>query len=101
MNPSHPTRADYSVLQFSLATGTDGNAMQKTKTCGAFESIEAAFASARLLALQEASRLSRLATDLTRAKIEVRDTEWGYDVRNGSLTVTRLWVHDRSPEIPA
>jgi hypothetical protein len=25
------------------------------------------------------------------------DTEWGYDVRQDWLVVTRFWVHDRSP----
>jgi hypothetical protein len=33
-------------------------------------------------------------------KVELIDTEWGYDIRRGWLTVTRLWVHDAAATRP-
>ena len=29
--------------------------------------------------------------------IELLDTEWGYDLRQDFLVVSRYWVHDRAP----
>ena len=30
-------------------------------------------------------------------KIQIRDTEWGYELKREHLVVTRYWVHDASP----
>jgi hypothetical protein len=53
---------------------------------------------ARLQALQAWRALSdqRRETPGPPSKIELIDTEWGYDLRVDFLVVTRLWVHDRT-----
>jgi len=53
---------------------------------------------ARVQALQAWRAISdqRRATPGPPLKIELIDTEWGYDLRVDFLVVTRLWVHDRT-----
>src|SRR5262245_30723924 len=96
-----PTTTAFTVLQFSLELGTDGQPTQRTKSCGVFSSVEEAFVSARLLAAREWSRLQRMTPETNGVNIvEMIDTEWGYDVRQGHLVVTRFWVHERQPALP-
>ncbi|HRE07917.1 MAG TPA: hypothetical protein PKX00_20030 [Opitutaceae bacterium] len=96
------TTTAFTVLQFSLETGRDGQPTQRTKSCGVFSSVEEAFVSARLLAGREWSRQQRLVLEKNGAQpVEMLDTEWGYDIRQGHLVVTRFWVHERQPAIPA
>lgn len=97
------TTTAFTVLQFSLEVGKDGQPTQRTKSCGVFTSVEEAFVSARLLAVREWSRLQRLALQggANANPAEMLDTEWGYDVRQGHLVVTRFWVHERQPVQPA
>ena len=34
-------------------------------------------------------------------KIQIRDTEWGYELKREHFVVTRYWVHDARPaDIP-
>jgi len=95
------TTTAFTVLQFSLETGRDGQPTQRTKSCGVFSNVEEAFVSARLLAGREWSRLQRMALEKVGSQpVEMLDTEWGYDVRQGHLVVTRLWVHERQPSLP-
>lgn len=94
------TTTAFTVLQFSLEVGKDGQPTQRTKSCGVFNTVEEAFTSARLLAVREWSRLQRVALQGTTPQTspaEMLDTEWGYDVRQGHLVVTRFWVHERQP----
>ncbi|HRE81732.1 MAG TPA: hypothetical protein PLN52_11820 [Opitutaceae bacterium] len=93
------TTTAFTVLQFSLEVGKDGQPTQRTKSCGVFNTVEEAFVSARLLAVREWSRLQRVALQgtSTASPVEMLDTEWGYDVRQGHLVVTRFWVHERQP----
>lgn len=93
------TTTAFTVLQFSLEVGKDGQPTQRTKSCGVFASVEEAFISARLLAVREWSRLQRVALQggANASPAEMLDTEWGYDVRQGHLVVTRFWVHERKP----
>ncbi|HRP06725.1 MAG: hypothetical protein K1X42_09895 [Opitutaceae bacterium] len=96
------TTTAFTVLQFSLEVGKDGQPTQRTKSCGVFTSVEEAFVSARLLAVREWSRLQRVALQggANANPAEMLDTEWGYDVRQGHLVVTRFWVHERQPVQP-
>lgn len=93
------TTTAFTVLQFPLEVGKDGQPTQRTKSCGVFTTVEEAFVSARLLAVREWSRLQRVALQgaATASPVEMLDTEWGYDVRQGHLVVTRFWVHERQP----
>lgn len=97
------TPTAFTVLKFSLEVGNDGQPTQHTKACGVFISVEEAFVSARLMAAREWSRLQRLALEFTTGKgpVEMVDTEWGYDIRQGHLVVTRFWVHERQPALQA
>jgi hypothetical protein len=91
------TTTAFTVLQFSLESGRDGQPTQRTRSCGVFTSVEEAFVSARLLAGREWSRRQRLSLEDSKASpcVEMIDTEWGYDIRQGHLVVTRFWVHER------
>jgi hypothetical protein len=69
--------------------------------CGSHASVEEVFASARRLAGLELERLLALnSTEPEARPFELLDTEWGYDVRRGWLTVTRFWVHDTAATQP-
>jgi len=90
------------VLRFGLQRAADGTCTQNVQQCGVFSSVESAFSTARLEALrewQEACNSGALDSPATKIrKIEIKDTEWGYDLKQGHLTVARFWVHDGKPE---
>ena len=94
MNPRDPSH--FVVLNFALETSDDGPPRQRTRSCGAFAAIEAAFDAAR----EEAGRelLWRRANPQAGA-VELLDTEWGYDLRQGFLVISRYWVHDHTPSV--
>jgi hypothetical protein len=97
MKNSNPE--EFSVLRFSLKTDDAGRPTQNVEDCGLFDSVENAFLAARQNALQVWRALwdERNATNPdSTAKIELLDTEWGYDLRVDCLVVTRFWVHDRT-----
>jgi hypothetical protein len=81
----------FTVFRFSLENPPGAGPTQRTLDCGRFASVEDAFASARALAgrafrgLQQGRR---------GAAPTLVDTEWGYDLRLGPLTVDRFWVHE-------
>lgn len=92
---------DFSLMQFSLGLGEDGRPLQHVAVCGSFASVEEAFASARDLALREFERLAAANPPGPDGNpFELLDTEWGYDLRRGWLTVTRFWVHDAAATEP-
>lgn len=81
----------FTVIQFSLETGEDNQPKQRTKNWGSYLSVEEAFTNARCLAHGTRDRLSE--TRMVGSPAIV-DTEWGYDLRLGPLTVHRFWVHE-------
>jgi hypothetical protein len=88
----------FAVLQFSLEIGADGRPTQKTTARGEYGSVEQAFSVARSLAELERGHMERTASIAGGVwNIELVDTEWGYDLRQGWLVRTRFWVHDRAP----
>jgi hypothetical protein len=97
MDNPEPRRSAYALLQFTLDRDTEGKPTQRTTPHGDFESIEAAFAAARLNATRSFTRLtaSNFEKGGNASEVVMHDTEWGYDVRVKHLTVVRYWVHDR------
>ena len=92
-------KTGFSVLRFGLQRMQDGACTQNVQRCGEFESVERAFITARQEAIrewQEACKMQDAATPKI-LKIEIKDTEWGYDVKHDHLVVTRFWVHDGRP----
>ncbi len=85
--------SSYTVIQFSLETEKNGAPRQRMKNWGAHASVEAAFTNARCLANRAWSTLRDGGTSPQETPSLV-DTEWGYDVRLGPLTVQRFWVHE-------
>ena len=81
----------FTVIQFSLETDADHRPTQRTKNWGSFVSVEEAFVNARCLAHDARDRLRSTGTVGSPAIV---DTEWGYDLRLGPLTVHRFWVHE-------
>ena len=104
MNHGKPDTRDFSVIQFSLAVGDDGRPLQRAVPCGSFASVEEAFDLARKLAGEEVGRLEAIKSGETAAsaprRVQLVDTEWGYDLHFGWLVVTRFWVHDASATQP-
>jgi hypothetical protein len=88
----------FAVLNFSLTREDDGRPTQRTASCGTFLEVERAFAVAREEAVRELVR-RRAQPRLTATVIEMLDTEWGYDLRQDYLVVSRYWVHDRTPMV--
>lgn len=86
----------FAVLNFTLARENDGRPTQRTASCGTFLEVERAFAVAREEAVRELVR-RRAQPQQPATVIELLDTEWGYDVRQDFLVVSRFWVHDRAP----
>lgn len=91
-----PESGAFAVLNFSLAREADGRPTQRTATCGTFAEVEGAFAAAKEEAERELKRL-RARPMQPPTVIELLDTEWGYDVRENFLVISRYWVHDRAP----
>lgn len=92
---------EYSLLHFSLAPSEAGGFVQKTETCGVYQSIEEAFVSARLQAVRERQRLRTMAVasaeNMTPSITwQIVDTEFGYDLKRDHLVVSRFWVHSRA-----
>lgn len=87
---SHAEQSKFTVIHFALET--DGTSpRQRSATCGNFLSVEDAFHNARTLAAQTYARLRQ---NHGVAVANLLDTEWGYDIRLGPLTVHRFWVHE-------
>ncbi len=93
-----PEPGTFAVLNFSLTREDDGRPTQRTATCGTFIEVERAFAVARQPAELELMQ-RRAASPEPATIIELLDTEWGYDVRQDFLIVSRYWVHDKTPSI--
>jgi hypothetical protein len=94
-------KGGYSVMRFGLHRSKDGTARQSVERCGEFESVESAFDTARLAVLrewQEACNADTSATVVpTIKRLEIRDTEFGYELKRDHVTVARFWVHDGQP----
>ncbi len=101
MSSINPGARDFVVYQLSMGLGQDGEPVQFAAPRGAFDSVEPAFDFARDLAVHEADRLSEPVEGEAEARgVDLVDTEWGYDLRRGWLTVSRFWVHDASAGRP-
>ena len=84
------------MLNFSLTREENGTPTQRPASCGTFLEVERAFAVAREEAERELMRRRALPKSPATV-IELMDTEWGYDLRQDFLVVSRYWVHDRAP----
>jgi hypothetical protein len=84
------SKAPFSVIHFALET-SGASPTQRSAKCGAFDSVEDAFENARALAAEKVGLLRHSAAG---EEASLLDTEWGYDIRLGPLTVHRFWVHE-------
>ena len=91
MSRAGDTPSTFTVIQFSLETGADNTPRQRSTNCGSYRSVEEAFHNARCLANDTWSRIKAAGAFGSPAIV---DTEWGYDLRLGPLTVHRFWVHE-------
>ena len=86
----------FAVLNFALIHEDDGRPTQRAESCGIYVGVERAFEVAREQAEKEYARLCSQPRE-PNSVIELLDTEWGYDLREDYLVVSRYWVHDRAP----
>lgn len=91
-----PHEEIFAVLNFSLIHEEDGRPTQRAESCGIFVGVQRAFEVAREQAEREYARLLA-EPGSEESVIELLDTEWGYDLRQDYLVVSRYWVHDRAP----
>lgn len=101
--PEENTKDGFAVLRFGLLRGVDGSCAQNIQQCGVYDTVEMAFDTARLEVLREwqETHNNQDFSAPQKLKLEIKDTEWGYDLQRDHLTVARYWVHDGSPaEIP-
>lgn len=90
------TSGSFAVLQLSLMPTRDGQPSPHSRPCGVFATIEEAFVSARLFAGREWARLQHVEqANPASLPLEIVDTEWGYDLRQGHAILARVWVHER------
>lgn len=82
---------NFSVIQFTLEVGEGNRPTQRARNWGHYVSVEDAFRHARSLAH---GTCERLRLEQTGPAPTLLDTEWGYDLRLGALTVHRFWVHE-------
>ncbi len=112
MSAPTPDLALFQVMHFCLGLNADGQPTQSREVIGRHRHVETAFVTAQLAAVQCCRRLRQSAPAATHSdndnepdrearsaaeRIQLCDTEWGYDVRREGLVVERFWVHDRSP----
>ncbi len=93
-----PASGMFAVLNFCFVREDDGRLTQRTSSVGNFVEVEHAFAVAREQAERDLARRCVQAHAVA-SVVEIVDTEWGYDVRQDRLVVSRYWVHDRSPMV--
>jgi hypothetical protein len=91
----------FAVLRFGLQQEPDGHFTQEVQRCGVFQSIERAFAAARMEAIREWQEACEQDADEASdsGKVSLRDTEWGYELHREHLVLTRYWVHDNQPAV--
>lgn len=89
--PTPGAAANFAVIQFSLEVGEGNRPSQRAHNWGTHVSVEDAFAQARSLAH---GACERLRMERSGPAPTLLDTEWGYDLRLGALTVHRFWVHE-------
>ncbi|HET7536991.1 MAG TPA: hypothetical protein VFJ90_11085 [Candidatus Didemnitutus sp.] len=92
-------KTGFSVMRFTIERMEDGTCMQKVLQLGDFPNIETAFNTARTEALRELNEACRAESIHVPAvrKIQLRDTEWGYELKREHQIVARYWVHDGQP----
>jgi hypothetical protein len=81
----------FTVFRFTLEHRPGLGPTQRTADCGRFESVEEAFGRAQALAGRAFRGLQGGGGGAAPTLV---DTEWGYDLRLGPLTVDRFWVHE-------
>lgn len=87
------TPSTFTVIQFSLEAEPGSTPKQRSTNRGSYRDVEAAFHSARCLANEAWSRIKEAGAF---GSPTIVDTEWGYDLRLGPLTVHRFWVHENA-----
>jgi hypothetical protein len=92
-------KSGYSVLRFVHQRVPDGRVTQEVRRCGEFDDIEQAFDTARLEVLREWQEIVNQTPVHARARIRIKDTEWGYDLQRGYEVLSRYWVHDNAPAV--
>ncbi len=93
-----PQSGMFAVMNFCFVREADGRLTQRTSSVGNFIEVERAFAVAREEAERDLARRC-VQVQASAGVVELIDTEWGYDVRQDRLVVSRYWVHDRSPMV--
>jgi hypothetical protein len=92
-------KTGFSVMRFTIEKMEDGTSMQKVLQLGDFPSVETAFSTARSEALRELGEACRAESFFMPSvrKIQLKDTEWGYELKREHQIVARYWVHDCQP----
>lgn len=94
-------KSGYIVLRFVLKRAPDGRLTQEVSRCGEYRYVEQAFDSARMEVLrdwQEVVNQPGLG-DRPGRIIEIKDTEWGYELKRDQQVLSRYWVHDNTPAV--
>lgn len=92
-------KSGYSVMRFTIEKMADGTCMQKVLQLGDFPNIETAFNTARNEAIRELNEACRSEVTVGPSvrKVQLKDTEWGYELKREHQIVARYWVHDGQP----
>lgn len=92
-------KTGYSVMRFTIEKMADGTCMQKVQQLGDFPNIETAFSTARNEAIRELNEACRAEPVVMPSirRIQLKDTEWGYELKREHQIVARYWVHDGQP----
>ena len=96
MSASHASRAAFILLQIDYEVGTDGGPVRHAAPRGAYLSAEGALEQARRLAEEAAQRLE----EDPAGRVDLVDTEWGYDLLQDGLMIARFWVYDAEADQP-
>jgi hypothetical protein len=88
----------FSLFQFTLSSGVDDGAVQKSLCWGESFTVDEAFNAAKALVTRDHEAMrALLAQQGVRADVNlgVIDTEHGYDLRHNGVVVSRYWIQGK------
>lgn len=104
MEDSYDTPPEsFSLFQFTLSSGVDEVAVQKSLCWGETFTVEEAFNAAKALVTRDHEAMSTLLAQQGRRfedGLRIIDTEHGYDLRHDGVIVSRYWIQVKTAVRP-
>lgn len=88
----------FSLFQFTLSSGVENEAVQKSLCWGESFTVDEAFNAAKALVTRDIEAMRTLLARQGRPAdhgLRIIDTEYGYDLRHDGVIVSRYWIQSK------